>query len=69
MLRTCLLASSISLAICAGAQTNCNEGAGPLDSELPASFVPADAIRAFAANEAVFEQARKNYGYTQDLQL
>jgi hypothetical protein len=69
MLRTCLLASSISLAVCACAQTNCNEGAGPLDSALPDSFVPDKVVRAFAGNEALFEQARKNYGYTQDLHL
>src|SRR5262249_31275172 len=69
MLRAWLLASSILLAACAAGQTNCNEGAGPLDSAVPAGFVPADAIHAFAANEALFEQARKNYGYTQDLQV
>ena len=69
MLRTCLLASSILLTACAAGQTNCNEGAGPLDSALPAGFVPADAIHAFAGNEALFEQARKSFSYTEDLQV
>jgi hypothetical protein len=67
MLRNWLLASWILCATWAGAQTNCNEGAGPLDSAIPANFVPNDAIHAFAGNEALFEQARRSYGFTQDM--
>lgn len=69
MLRNWLLASSILLSTCAAGQTNCNEGAGPLDPALPAGFVPADAIHAFTGNEALFEQARKSFSYTEDLQV
>ena len=49
------------------AQTNCEEGDGPLNSNQPAGIAPADIIQKFAAKESIFKQARDNYTYTQDV--
>lgn len=49
------------------AQTNCEEGDGPLNSAQPQGLTPQDIIQKFAAKEAVFKEARDNYTYTQDV--
>ena len=49
------------------AQTNCEEGNGPLNSALPSSISSQEIIQRFAAKEAVFKQARDNYTYTQEI--
>jgi hypothetical protein len=49
------------------AQTNCEEGDGPLNPAQPRGIAPADIIQKFAAKEAIFKQARDNYTYTQDV--
>jgi hypothetical protein len=49
------------------AQTNCDEGAGPLNPNQPRGVTPDKIIQEFAAKEAVFKQARDNYAYTQDV--
>jgi hypothetical protein len=48
------------------AQTNCDEGNGPLNSAKP-SIDPQDIIQKFAAREAVFKEARNHYTYTQEI--
>lgn len=49
------------------AQTDCEEGNGPLNHAQPQGTTPADIIQKFAAKEAIFKQARDNYAYTQDV--
>src|SRR5215467_12344829 len=49
------------------AQTNCEEGDGPLNSSQPPGITPADIVQKFAAKDAIFKQARDNYTYTQDV--
>ena len=49
------------------AQTDCEEGNGPLKTSQPAGMTPQDIIQKFAAKEALFKQARDNYTYTQDV--
>ena len=51
----------------AAAQTNCEEGNGPLNRNQPQGLTPQDIIQKFAAKESVFKQARDNYTYTQDV--
>ena len=48
------------------AQTNCDEGNGPLNSAKP-SIDPQGIIQKFAAREAVFREARNHYTYTQEI--
>lgn len=49
------------------AQTDCEEGDGPLNHDQPKGMTAADIIQKFAAKEAVFKQARDNYTYTQEV--
>lgn len=49
------------------AQTNCEEGDGPLNSQQPKGTTSQEIIQKFAAKEAIFKQARDNYTYTQDV--
>jgi hypothetical protein len=49
------------------AQTDCEEGNGPLNSNQPPGVAAADVIQKFAAKEAVFKQARDSYTYTQEV--
>lgn len=49
------------------AQTDCEEGDGPLNRDQPKGMTAADIIQKFAAKEAVFRQARDNYTYTQEV--
>jgi len=49
------------------ADTNCEEGAGPLNPAQPQGMTPQEIIQKFAAREEVFRQARNNYVYTQDI--
>jgi hypothetical protein len=48
------------------AQTNCDEGNGPLNTARP-SVDPQAIIQKFAAREAVFKEARNHYTYTQEI--
>jgi hypothetical protein len=57
----------IVLPALAWAQTNCEEGDGPLNPAQPQGITPAEIIQKFAAKEAIFKQARDNYTYTQDV--
>src|SRR6476661_1603527 len=49
------------------ADTNCDEGAGPLNPAQPQGMTPQQIIQKFAAREEIFRQARNNYVYTQDI--
>ncbi|MGH9634903.1 MAG: hypothetical protein ACRD72_08725 [Candidatus Angelobacter sp.] len=49
------------------AQTNCEAGDGPLNSAPPQSLSVPDLIQKFAAQEAIFKEARNHYTYTQDV--
>jgi hypothetical protein len=49
------------------ADTNCEEGAGPLNPAQPQGMTPQEIIQKFAAREEIFRQARNNYVYTQDI--
>jgi hypothetical protein len=49
------------------AQTNCDEGTGPLNNAQPQGTTPQQIIEKFAAKEEVFRQALNNYVYTQDI--
>jgi hypothetical protein len=49
------------------AQTDCEEGDGPLKRDPPQGMTPAEIVQKFAAKEAVFRQARDNYTYTQEV--
>src|SRR5207249_4530338 len=48
-------------------QTNCEEGNGPLKQMQPQGTTPPEIIKKFAAQEAVFRDARNGYTYTQDI--
>jgi hypothetical protein len=49
------------------AQTNCDEGTGPLNTAQPQGLTPQQIIEKFGAKEEVFRQALNNYAYTQDI--
>ncbi|HKR96022.1 MAG TPA: hypothetical protein VJW55_11695 [Candidatus Angelobacter sp.] len=49
------------------AETNCEEGAGPLNTAQPKGITPEEIIQKFTAREEQFRQARNNYTYTQDI--
>jgi hypothetical protein len=49
------------------AETNCDEGAGPLRPDQPQGITTQQIIDKFAAREAIFKQARNNYTFTQDI--
>src|SRR6478672_12465142 len=49
------------------AQTNCDEGTGPLNPAQPQGITPQQIIEKFGAKKEVFRQALNNYVYTQDI--
>ena len=49
------------------AQTNCDEGTGPMNPAQPQGMTPQQIIEKFGAKEEVFRQALNNYVYTQDI--
>src|SRR5215831_11672890 len=49
------------------AQTNCNEGAGPLRQEQPQGIAVADIIKKFSVHESEFKEAQTHYSYTMDV--
>jgi hypothetical protein len=62
------MAFAVLLAPCLlSAETNCEEGNGPLNSAQPKGITPQQIIQKFAAKEAVFKEARDHYTYTQDI--
>jgi hypothetical protein len=53
--------------VVATAQTNCDEGTGPLNPAQPQGLTPQQIIEKFGAKEEIFRQALNNYVYTQDI--
>jgi hypothetical protein len=49
------------------AQTNCDEGAGPLNPAQPLGTTTQEIIQKLAAREEMFREARNHYTYTQDI--
>jgi hypothetical protein len=66
--RACLLLTFL-LPIATHAQTNCDEGAGPLSTAQPKGMTVDQVIEKFAAREAVFKEARNQYNYTEDISV
>ncbi len=66
-LRACFVLLTLSLPMAIHAQTNCDEGAGPLRTEQPKGLTVQEVIEKFAAREAIFKAARNEYNYTQDI--
>ena len=62
----CVLFPVFLLPLTVLAETNCEEGNGPLKTAPPQGITPQEIIQKFAAKEAIFKQARDNYTYTQD---
>lgn len=62
-----LLAISLLLPLALSAETNCEEGNGPLNSAQPRNITPQDIIQKFAAKEAIFKEARNHYTYSQEI--
>jgi hypothetical protein len=63
---------ALALFLCASAaraQSVCESGNGLLDPSQPSARTPADIIKKFAANEAVFKAAKDNYGYVLDVEI
>ena len=57
------------LPLCLLAQTNCNEGAGPLDPAKPSGITEQQIIQKFSTAETDFQRAYLSYGYTQDIKV
>jgi len=51
------------------AQTNCEEGNGPLRTAPPQNISVQELIQKFAEKEAVFKEARNHYTYTQEVSV
>jgi hypothetical protein len=66
-LRVCLPLLGLLLPLAAAAQTNCEDGNGPLNSAQPQGLSVQDLIQKFAGKEAVFKDARNHYTYTQEI--
>jgi hypothetical protein len=66
---TCVLVLMLLfvLPLTVAAQTNCEEGNGPLNPAQPKGISPQEIIQKFAAKEAVFKEARNHYTYTQEI--
>jgi hypothetical protein len=66
-LRAVLVLALLLMPAILRADTNCEEGAGPLNTAQPQGITPQEIIQKFAAREEIFRQARNNYVYTQDI--
>jgi hypothetical protein len=66
-LRLILISAFLLMPAALLADTNCEEGASPLNPAQPQGMTPQEIIQKFAAREEIFRQARNNYIYTQDI--
>ncbi|MBZ5505744.1 MAG: hypothetical protein LAO78_09670 [Acidobacteriia bacterium] len=66
-LRAALISILLLMPAALLADTNCDEGAGPLNTAQPQGMTTQEIIQKFAAREEIFRQARNNYIYTQDI--
>ena len=51
------------------AQTNCNEGTGPLTQDQPQGTGVADIVKKFSARESEFKEAQIHYSYTMEVSV
>src|SRR5689334_6401044 len=66
-LRAVLISAFLLMPAALLAQTNCDEGVGPLNPAQPQGITPQEITQKLAAREEIFRQARNNYAYTQDI--
>jgi hypothetical protein len=66
-LRVCLSLFVFLLPLTLAAQTNCEDGNGPLNPAEPQGISVQELIQKFAGKEAVFKEARNHYTYTQEI--
>lgn len=66
-LRVCLSLVAFLLPLTLAAQTNCEDGNGPLNPAEPQGISVQQLIQKFAGKEAVFKEARDHYTYTQEI--
>lgn len=64
-----MLVTMLLLSLAASAQTNCNEGAGPLANEQPRGITTDAMIQKFTARESFFREAQTHYTFNQDVSL
>ena len=64
-----LIAAVGVLSVHLPAQTNCNEGAGPLTQDQPQGIGVADIIKKFSARENEFKEAQTHYSYTLEVSV
>jgi hypothetical protein len=57
------------LPLAVSAQTNCNEGAGPLDPAKPSGITENQIIQKFSAAETDFQRQYAAYGFTQEIKV
>ena len=67
VLRAVFVSASVLMSAALHADTNCDDGAGPLNTAPPQGITIQEIIQKFAAREEIFRQARNNYVYTQDI--
>ena len=63
----CLMALAVLAPLSLRAETNCEEGNGPLNTAPPQGITPQEIIQKFAAKEAIFKEARNHYTYSQEV--
>jgi len=68
-LRAFLVLLIVSTPMMIQAQTNCDEGAGPLSTAQPKGMTVDQVIEKFAAREGIFKGARNQYNYTEDISV
>lgn len=68
-LRAIFLFTFLLLPAALPAQTNCDDGNGPLNNAQPQGITTDQIIQKFAAREELFREARNNYAYTQDIMV
>jgi hypothetical protein len=66
-LRVCLPLLVFLLPLAVAAQTNCEDGNGPLNAAPPQGISVQDLIQKFASKEGIFKDARNHYTYTQEI--
>lgn len=64
-----MLVTMLLLPLSASAQTNCNEGAGPLVNEQPQGISTDAIVQKFTAQESFFREAQTHYTFNQDVSV
>jgi hypothetical protein len=63
------LAAAVLLPAGLLAQTNCDEGAGPMNPALPKSISPPEIVHKFSGQESLLKDAQTHYTYTMDVSV